>query len=108
LQDDERRRIARGLHDSLGQYLAALKMQLGLMSMSNGDQASLIADSSEIVDRCITETRTISHLLHSLASAWCTSRLTGQHQFCPSDNGKGKVAPLRVCYSKPEQLHSWG
>ncbi len=34
LQDDERRRIARGLHDSLGQYLAALKMQLGLMSMS--------------------------------------------------------------------------
>jgi len=24
---------------------------------------------------------------------------TGQHQFCPSDNGKGKVAPLRVCYS---------
>jgi hypothetical protein len=25
--------------------------------------------------------------------------LTGQHQFCTSDNGKGKVAPLRVCYS---------
>ena len=25
--------------------------------------------------------------------------LTGQHQFCPSDNGKGKVAPSRVCYS---------
>ena len=25
LQDDERRRIARGLHDSLGQYLTALK-----------------------------------------------------------------------------------
>ena len=24
---------------------------------------------------------------------------TGQHQFCPSDNGKGKVAPLRVRYS---------
>ena len=25
--------------------------------------------------------------------------LTGQHQFCPLDNGRGKVAPLRVCYS---------
>jgi PAS domain S-box-containing protein len=64
LQDDERRRIARGLHDSLGQYLAALKMQLGLISMSDGDQAALISDASEIVDRCLTETRTVSHLLH--------------------------------------------
>jgi len=64
LQDDERRRIARGLHDSLGQYLAALKMQLGLLSMSDGDESELIEQSTEIVDRCITETRTISHLLH--------------------------------------------
>ena len=31
--------------------------------------------------------------------AWCTSRLTGQHQFWSLDNGKGKVAPLQVCYS---------
>ena len=31
--------------------------------------------------------------------AWCTSRLTGQHQFRSLDNGKGKVAPLQVCYS---------
>ena len=64
LQDDERRRIARGLHDSLGQYLAALKMQLGLMSMSNRDHAALISEAADIVDRCITETRTVSHLLH--------------------------------------------
>ena len=64
LQDDERRRIARGLHDSLGQYLAALKMQLGLMSMSNVDHSTLISEASQIVDRCITETRTVSHLLH--------------------------------------------
>lgn len=64
LQDDERRRIARGLHDSLGQYLAALKMQLGLMSMSNGERSDLISEASDIVDRCITETRTVSHLLH--------------------------------------------
>jgi len=64
LQDDERRRIARGLHDSLGQYLAALKMQLGLISMSEGDQSTLISEASGIVDRCITETRTVSHLLH--------------------------------------------
>ncbi len=66
LQDDERRRIARGLHDSLGQYLAALKMQIGLLSASNSseDQVVLLAQASDIIDRCITETRTVSHLLH--------------------------------------------
>jgi len=64
LQDDERRRIARGLHDSLGQYLAALKMQLSLLSSSNGDQPQLIEQANDIVDRCLSETRTISHLLH--------------------------------------------
>lgn len=64
LQDDERRRIARGLHDSLGQYLAALKMQLGLLATSNSEQNTLIAETTEIIDHCITETRTVSHLLH--------------------------------------------
>jgi len=64
LQDDERRRIARGLHDSLGQYLAAVKMQLSMLSTSNPSQTSLISEASGIVDRCIIETRTVSHLLH--------------------------------------------
>ncbi len=64
LQDDERRRIARGLHDSLGQYLAALKMQLGLLAAPDADRNQLIAEASDIVDRCLAETRTISHLLH--------------------------------------------
>jgi PAS domain S-box-containing protein len=62
LQDDERRRIARGLHDSLGQYLAALKMNLDQLSASN--YRTLASECSEIVDKCFTETRTISHLLH--------------------------------------------
>jgi PAS domain S-box-containing protein len=64
LQDDERRRIARSLHDSLGQYLAALKMQLGLMAMPDGDRGVLLGEASQIVDQCISETRTVSHLLH--------------------------------------------
>lgn len=64
LQDEERRRMARGLHDSLGQYLAALKMQLSLLSSSPSDRSTLIAEATQIVDRCITETRTVSHLLH--------------------------------------------
>ena len=64
LQDDERRRIARGLHDSLGQYLTALKMNLDGFQTSNYNKAKLASDCSEIVDKCLTETRTISHLLH--------------------------------------------
>jgi PAS domain S-box-containing protein len=64
LQDDERRRIARGLHDSLGQYLTALKMNLDLLSRGNDRQAAVAAECSEMADRCLAETRTVSHLLH--------------------------------------------
>jgi len=64
LQDAERRRIARELHDSLGQYLAALKMNLDGISLSVGEVNKVAADCSSIVEKCLTETRTISHLLH--------------------------------------------
>jgi PAS domain S-box-containing protein len=64
LQDDERRRIARELHDSLGQYLAALKMQLDILALSADKQPELIAECTGIVEQCLKETRTISHLLH--------------------------------------------
>ena len=64
LQDDERRRIARGLHDSLGQYLTALKMSLDLFSVKNGDPTGTVAECAEIANKCLAETRTISHLLH--------------------------------------------
>lgn len=64
LQDDERRRIARELHDSLGQYLAALKMQLDILAFSADKQPGLITECTSIVEQCLKETRTISHLLH--------------------------------------------
>jgi len=64
LQDEEHRKIARGLHDSLGQYLAAVKMSLDLVSQEDVHQPALIGECSELVDKCISETRTISHLLH--------------------------------------------
>jgi signal transduction histidine kinase len=65
VQDDERRRIARELHDSIGQYLAALKMNLARLKEWVPDSgASVLADSEQVVDLCLSETRTISHLLH--------------------------------------------
>jgi len=68
LQDVERRKIARELHDSVGQYLAALKINLGrLQRREAGGTAqaqSKLSESLELADRAIDEIRTISHLLH--------------------------------------------
>ena len=64
LQDQERRKIARGLHDSLGQYLVSLKMNLDILPTADGNREKLASECSEIVEKCLTETRTISHLLH--------------------------------------------
>lgn len=67
LQDEERRRIARELHDSVGQTLAALAMNLALVR-SDVERLSKIAnaltDSENLVRDMSTEVRTISHLLH--------------------------------------------
>jgi PAS domain S-box-containing protein len=66
MQDDERRRIAREIHDGLGQELAAAKMILdGVLSKdSSPSMRQASADASELVDRAIKQVRTISHLLH--------------------------------------------
>lgn len=65
LQDVERRKIARELHDSVGQYLAALKMNLSqIASGRKRQEGSTLTDTIELADRAIAEVRTISHLLH--------------------------------------------
>jgi len=66
MQDEERRRIAREIHDGLGQELAAAKMILdGIIAKDSSPsirQASL--ETSQLIDRAIQQVRTISHLLH--------------------------------------------
>ena len=68
LQDDERRRIARDLHDSAGQYLAAIQMNLTALEQPTSAltvwQAKRISDCREMVSRCTSEIRTLSYLLH--------------------------------------------
>src|SRR5258708_10010897 len=68
-QDEERRRIARDLHDSTGQNLVALATMLGRLwdSIPLVDQQShrLLSECRELADRCIREVRTLSYLLHS-------------------------------------------
>ena len=63
LQDEERRRFSRELHDSLGQYLAAVKMNLDMFSSSQPSN-KFLSEAIHLLDQSIAETRTISHLLH--------------------------------------------
>lgn len=66
MQDEERRRIARELHDSLGQELAAAKMMVDSIAqrstLPSRDQSAV--EASAAIDRALQEVRTMSHLLH--------------------------------------------
>jgi signal transduction histidine kinase len=67
LQDLERRKIARELHDSVGQYLAGLKMNLGQISSGKADlrdSPEWLTETLDMTERALGEIRTISHLLH--------------------------------------------
>jgi PAS domain S-box-containing protein len=66
LQDEERRRIARELHDSTAQSLSALEMNMSLMEPVIGDEKMrrLVAETRQIARDCCLELRTISYLLH--------------------------------------------
>src|SRR6202795_1839014 len=67
-QDEERRRIGRDLHDSVGQYLVGLKMKVdSLKSSAERGQprdSRELAECSQLIEEAISEVRTISYLLY--------------------------------------------
>ncbi len=68
MRDDEQRRLARELHDSVGQLLAAIGMNLAVVA-AESDRLSPAAaksaqENTELIQEVSREIRTISHLLH--------------------------------------------
>ena len=81
-QEEERRSIARELHDEVGQALTAIKVELALAQRSvdgAGGAANALDDARAIADGVLHTVRDLSHLLHpallddlglAAASAW--------------------------------------
>ena len=69
LQDEERRKIARDLHDSLGQILTSLKINLDVLLCEPTAAPGVKCDARipeciSLVEQALNETRTLSYLLH--------------------------------------------
>ncbi|MGH9353545.1 MAG: histidine kinase [Terriglobia bacterium] len=89
LQDEERRRIARDLHDSTSQTLSALAINLAILEQrvagSNPEIVKTVADCHSLAAQSSAEVRNLSHLLHPpdldaiglvAALRWYTVRLS--------------------------------
>ena len=104
LQDEERRRVARELHDGTGQLLAALSMNTHVLadeekSLSPRAQRC-IEENLDLIDQAISQTRTISHLLHPplLDEVGLTSALSEYVQ------GFGERSKISVSLELPKDL----
>jgi PAS domain S-box-containing protein len=65
VQDEERRRIARELHDSTGQKLAAARMFLDAVSKTSSTKSDKrISETVELIDAAFQDIRTLSQILH--------------------------------------------
>jgi signal transduction histidine kinase len=101
-QDEERRRLARELHDSVGQLLSANAMSIGTLKRMQLPAAAqrALSDSDALVQEALREIRTISHLLHPPlldelgllpAVKWCVE-------------GFSKRSGIKVAFNGPAEL----
>jgi len=67
-QDDEQRRIARELHDSVGQLLVGISMNISFVQSEahklSPSVAKCVSDNAQLLEQVTREIRTLSHLLH--------------------------------------------
>ncbi len=65
VQDEERRRIARELHDGLGQWLAAAQINVDMVLLREGAKSSaMLQETRKLIDHAVSSIRTMSYLLH--------------------------------------------
>ena len=65
VQDEERRRIARELHDGLGQWLAAAQINVDMLLLREGSKSpSMLQETRKLIDHAVSSIRTMSYLLH--------------------------------------------
>ena len=99
MQDIERRRIARELHDSLGQYLVGLKLNVDMLRQSP-DREELWSQAEQLTQQCISEVRTLSYLLHppTMDAAGFVSAARWYVE------GFGQRSGVKVTIDAPEEL----
>jgi len=103
IQDEERRRVARDLHDTVGQTLTALKITLSALEsavVQFPQTADFFAELNGLADQALQEIRSTSYLLHpplldeagfAAAAAWYV-------------DGFNKRSPLQVKLQLPEAV----
>jgi two-component system NarL family sensor kinase len=103
IQDDERRRVARDLHDTVGQTLTALKLTLSALEdavVQFPQTSDFFADLNRLADQALQEIRSTSYLLHpplldeagfAAAAAWYI-------------DGFNKRSPIQVKLQLPEGI----
>jgi signal transduction histidine kinase len=66
VQEEERRRIARDLHDDLGQALFGANLKLGQVPKFVSDDRALkiLSETQSLLGSCVDKLRTLAHLLH--------------------------------------------
>jgi len=130
LQDEERRRISRDLHDITGQKLALLSMDLSQLESSkkplkHPDMQRVLAEAVMLSNECNQEIRTLSYVLHpplldelglSCAVNWFTQGFEsrtgiGVHVDIPSDlerlSPDAEVALFRVVQESLTNVHRY-
>lgn len=103
VQDEERRRVARDLHDTVGQTLTAVKISLFRLEneiKGHSQTANRLAELNELTNQALQEIRTTSYLLHpplldeagfSAAAAWYVE-------------GFNKRSPIQVRLQLPKAI----
>jgi two-component system NarL family sensor kinase len=103
IQDEERRHVARDLHDTVGQTLTALKITLSALGdavMRSPQTTDFLAELNGLADQALQEIRTTSYLLHpplldeagfAAAAAWYV-------------DGFNKRSPIEVKLQLPEGI----